>query len=434
VALVCIGDELLDGRVRDANLHHLGAALEELGQKLVEARFVADDIAQIERALLGAVEVADVVAVSGGLGPTSDDITRDVIAGMLGEQLVRDAGELTRLKSRFAKRGYPFTENNARQCDFPTSARVLVSEVGTASGFVVELQGTTVLLAPGVPREFAWYVREHLVGMLRGEEREVYSETLHFFGLGESHLASMLEELEADAQAEGVKIGYRAAFPIISVTLKARTQHIADLYFDRILSELLPYYAGENDKQIFGTLSERLLRGGATVTTAESCTAGGVAAAVTDTPGSSAWFERGWVTYANEAKVELVGVDERVLARWGAVSAQAVAQMASGARERAQSTWSVAVSGIAGPGGASEEKPVGLVHFAVAHESGKTWHTERRFGARSRAQIRELSVATAGAMLLWIVDDIHGSRQDIRGPFTHEAVWSEAGIDVEVDG
>lgn len=420
---ICIGDELLDGRVREANAAFLGGMLSDFGGNLRRVEIVGDQIEGIVAAL--GRTTARTVVVGGGLGPTDDDRTRDAAARLTGRALELDAESLERLRRRFDERGVTFTPNNERQAKFPGGAEVLRSDVGTAPGFRIKHAERDFWFFPGVPREFAWFAERYVRPLLH-ERPDVAMRRLYFHGIGESALETRISEVAARAVEGGVELGYRAAYPIIELKLRGPAELVAKSA-EGVLSHARSWLVGEDDEDLPARVGRLLRERGETVTTAESCTAGGIAALITETAGSSSWFQRGYVTYANEAKVDELGVSPEVLLRWGAVSAQTVTQMAAGARRRARSTYAVAVSGIAGPGGGSAEKPVGLVHFGLAAPEG-VYHRVIRYRLPDRHTIRVGTAWSALAMLLWRLED-RLEEHTLQGPFAEDDVWAELGIE-----
>jgi nicotinamide-nucleotide amidase len=426
IEAICVGDELLDGRVRDRNAAHLGAFLAERGLTLRRVDVVPDDIEVIAAALDS--KDCHLLVVSGGLGPTDDDVTRNAAAEWMGESLRLDRDALQAIRERFESRNRQFTENNRRQAMVPESAIVLPTEVGTAPGFRVNHRGKKVFFFPGVPREFAWYV-EHVLGdALEAPATETARRRLFFHGIGESALATRLREVTAGLEDRGVSLAYRADYPLIELKVMGPPDATGEVA-DEIVEHARPWLVAEDDEPLPARLGRLLREAGTTITTAESCTAGGIAALITQVSGSSSWFQRGFVTYANEAKSEMLGVSEEILLRYGAVSAQTVCQMASGARREARSGYAVAVSGIAGPSGGTPDKPVGTVHFGLATPDG-VWHRRVHYRLPDRQAIRDGTAYTALAMALWHLED-RMEAHSVTGPYTEDEVWSPGGIRID---
>ncbi len=411
MAILCIGDELLDGRVADANGRYL---MEQSGIRhwsIGEMRIVADDEELIAEALADLSGV-DLVVVSGGLGPTSDDVTRQGAARFAGDKVVEDTDEVARLRARFEERRRPFTENNRRQCAFPESAEILATEVGTAAGFRMRVDERQYYFFPGVRREFRWYADRYLPS--GGEADGRVQRRFAFFGLGESDLATRLSEAEEKAGQLNVRVGFRASFPIVEVSLKGSGEDCQAIS-EMILHRLGPWLVAEDGESLAERLGKRLIEAGATVSVVESCTAGLLGATLTEVSGSSSYFEEGYLTYSNEAKERLVDVNSETLTDHGAVSPQVALEMARGARERSGADFALSITGIAGPTGGTAEKPVGTVHFGLASPEG-VYLNQDLFVGRSRRAVRTLSVYRAMALLLWRLEG-KLNKYGLTGPF-----------------
>lgn len=426
IAVVCIGDELLDGRVADQNANWLSAELGERGLRLEQIEVIADDVDRIVAALEEAARRADLIVVSGGLGPTSDDRTRQAASRWVDRPLRLDEKTLERLERRFEERGYPFTPNNRSQCTFPEGARILTTEVGTAAGFEIERDTARALFFPGVPSEFRWFSTRYVLADIAEKAGGGTKLDLTFFGPGESQLETRLDGIDDLAERLGAEVGYRAAFPHLSVHAIAPDKEARATLRRFILERAGRWLINEDDEPFSARLGQRLTEAEATVTTAESCTAGRVASKLTETPGSSQWFERGFVTYANAAKVDMLGVNPEILERFGAVSAQTVCQMAAGAARRADATYAVATSGIAGPGGGTADKPVGTLWVALAGPEG-VWYRRYSFGDRTRQKNLAASVYAALSPLLWRLEDRLDEHRFV-GPTDLDEVWSDRGV------
>jgi len=423
IECIAIGDELLDGRVVEANAAWLGAFLFENGGMLSRVTTVSDDLHDI----VGALEEAraPIVVVCGGLGPTADDRTRDAVACWKRVELVEDADTRERLEARFAARKIKITSNNYRQATFPAGAGVLATEVGSAAGFSVDDDTRRFYFFPGVPSEFRWFAETYIRPLLKTAPS--HRICLHFFGRGESSLENDLQGLEELAADRSVRVGYRASFPTIEIKLAGELEAVKEVCAF-VLSRSSKYLVGQDEEMLPHRVGRLLKEHGLTVTTAESCTAGGIAAAITDVAGSSAWFERGFVTYSNASKVDEIQVAPAILQTFGAVSAQTVCQMALGAQKRAGADFALAVSGIAGPDGGTPDKPVGTVHFGLATPSG-VFHKHVVFPFRSREQVRTSTIYTALALLLaWLEGDVGRFRVD--GPYGQDQVFGPSGIEI----
>jgi nicotinamide-nucleotide amidase len=429
LSALCIGDELLDGRISDKNAAWLAAQASDQGLSLQAVRMIGDDVDAIVSALDEASRSCDLIVSSGGLGPTADDLTHEAAAKWAGVDLELDEAVRDQLEQRFEARGYQFTSNNLRQCTFPKGAKVLATEVGTAAGFSVEKVGCRAVFLPGVPSEFRWFVTTYILPDIGQPQSRLAREKLAFFGPGESQLETRLDGIEDLAKRLGARVGYRAAYPVNEVHLKAGDDEALDEMRAFVLERVGHWLVSQGDETLTGRIGQALLAEGATVTAAESCTSGRVAAKLTEVSGSSGWFERGFITYANAAKTDMLGVRPAILDKFGAVSPQTVCQMASGAKKAAGATYAVATSGIAGPTGGTPQKPVGTVHFALATPQG-VWHRHVQFPKRGRQRVLTASVYTAASLLLWRLEDRLDEHR-INGPFSEDEVWADEGIQVD---
>ena len=407
--ILTIGDELCRGEIVDTNSSWMAERLWEQGVTvgwMTSCRDRADDMAA---ALETAARRSELVLVSGGLGPTDDDLTVDVVAGLVGAGAVIDADARERWLARYAAAGRPVGPRAERQLRVPEGARVHVNPVGAAPGFEVELAGTPVVCMPGVPRELHAIWEGGLadrIAALRdagGERRErIASETYRCFGRGESDVGAALDGLGAGDPA--VSIHYRVKFPEILVKLVVRDSdqdaaaaRLADLGAE--LQERLGWVVyGTGDDSLAAVTGRILRQRGLTVACAESCTGGLLGARLTEVAGSSDYFLGGAVTYSNAEKVRQLGVSEATLASAGAVSEECVREMAAGIRQRTGADLGVAISGVAGPGGGTADKPVGTVWLAVAGPGAAT-KTRRFVWPGTREQIRGLAAHWAMAMI-----------------------------------
>ncbi|MGM0577044.1 MAG: competence/damage-inducible protein A [Myxococcota bacterium] len=399
IEVLVVGSELLNGDLADTNTARLGRLLREQGLGLQAGQTVPDDPAAVVEALRLAGDRADLVLVTGGLGPTEDDLTIACAADYAGLPLVEDAATLERIRARFERRGLPFTPNNARQAMVPEGAETLDNPVGTAPGVRMVHARTTFFLFPGVPAELDRLTRDHLLPWLEvhAPVRPVRSHVFKTFGKTESQVATLLEGMPAH---EHLRVAYRAHFPEIHVTL-----HVADPdpeagadLLEAVAADVRErlgdiVYTEDPRRSLAEVVASTLLERGRTLATAESCTGGLVSKLITDVSGVSAAFLEGAVTYSNDAKERRLGIPAALLEAHGAVSEEVARAMAEGIREAAGADYGVSITGIAGPSGGTEAKPVGTVHFAVAGPGG-TVHRMRRlpFG---RTRNREVSAYVA---------------------------------------
>lgn len=366
--IVTIGDELCRGEIADTNAAYLAAALWREGITCTWITSCRDVVADIRDAVTRAAARASVVIVSGGLGPTTDDLTVDVMSALCGTEPEIEPDARRRLEARYAAHGRPVKPESERQVRIPGGAKPLANPIGAAPGFEVSIGGTPVFCLPGVPAELRAIFTTHVVPLLGGDPGVRCEERYRIFGIGESDVAAKLAGLGDDDP--GITIHYRVKFPEILVKVVTRGDDAAAKLAaaDRSIRERLRHRVVASGDQ--GGLPDAVVQllgdRGWTLATAESCTGGLIGALVTDVAGASAIYRGGVIAYSNDVKVQALGVSEDTLEAHGAVSAACVAEMARGARERLVADWAVAVSGIAGPAGGSTEKPVGTVFIAAA--------------------------------------------------------------------
>jgi nicotinamide-nucleotide amidase len=408
--ILSTGDEVLTGQIADTNAAFLADQLGSLGLEVVRHTTVGDDRATLADAFRALGARADVVLCTGGLGPTIDDLTTEVAADVLGVGFRLDEPALARMESLWRRRGLAMPENNRKQAMLPEPAEVLANPIGTAPGFAVKIDRAWFFFMPGVPREMKRMFAEQVVPRvqaLRGEATVFEVRVLRSFGLTESATDQALAGLEA--QFPGVKLGFRAHFPEIQIKLTVKGPDVAEARarLDAATAEVLRRVGTRvfsDSAPLEQVVGEKLRAHGATLATAESCTGGLVAEMITRVPGSSEYFDRSFVTYSNRAKVEMLGVDEAILIEHGAVSEPTARAMAEGARARAGTTYAVALTGIAGPGGGTADKPVGLVWVALAGPDGTA--VRRLDIPFQREQVRGLSAMAALEMLRRALSDL----------------------------
>jgi nicotinamide-nucleotide amidase len=401
-AVLSIGTELTRGELVNTNAAWLAASLTDLGFDVVEAVVVDDDKARIAATLQRLGAVASVLVCTGGLGPTTDDLTTAAVAETTGVALVRDEPSLEHIRRRLAKFGRTVSETNAKQADFPEGAEILANPVGTAPGFMVRIGGAQAFFMPGVPREMKHMFEEQIVPRIRAlAPNDSYQVRLRTFGLPESTVGERLADIEGTFP--GVTIGYRAHFPEIEVKVLARSgsqtdaRDLCERATQEVRQRLVDVVYGESE-DTFAGVTGRLLRGkGYTFAIAESCTGGLVGHMITREPGASEYLLVDAVTYANSAKTRLLGVGEEVIRGHGAVSGEVACAMAEGVKHVSGADVALSLTGIAGPTGGSDEKPVGTVFIAVAWPGGVKV-IERHFPG-DRHQIQTLA-AYAGLNLV----------------------------------
>ena len=379
IEMLVIGDELLDGRVTNTNSTRVGAKLAEIGLKLNQVTIVTDDIDAIIREAQAVVRRGtELCLVSGGLGPTSDDLTAEAFAKLEGVPLVRDPVQLQRIIAWLVGRGRVVGENQHKQADRPQGAEVLPNDAGTAPGFAMEMGGCRFVSAPGVPRELDLMLEAAVLRDLRGQGGGGGRRMFLCFGLIEAEVDARLQDLPR--LFPKVRVAFQVKLFEVHVVLSAGADGLVELdCAAEFAAEKLGLHAfATQDQSLAATLLDLLREQHATLAAAESCTGGLVSDLLTDVPGSSDVFLTGVVTYANAAKESLLGVRAETLAAHGAVSEETVLEMASGVQRRSGATFAVATSGIAGPTGGTTDKPVGTVWMAAL---GPDWRTTRKLSS-----------------------------------------------------
>ncbi|MEQ9399799.1 MAG: competence/damage-inducible protein A [Longimicrobiales bacterium] len=407
--VVTVGDELLSGRTIDTNAAHLGRVLGDLGIPVLLRHTVGDRDDEIRRAVADGLTRADLVVVSGGLGPTPDDLTREAVAGLLGRRLLHDEDVLERIRVRFREAGREdLPDPNRRVAQVPEGARVLPNPVGTAPGLVLEREGRRVLLLPGVPGELRALVDAELPGIARevfGDRLQaVQVRQIHTTGVPESALAQAIGELLPEG-ADRLQLAFLPDRRGVDLRMTAvgMTPAEAAARFDALERTLAPVIdPWRFDAPDRGDLVEAVLtalRGTRhRVAVAESCTGGLIAKRLTDEAGASDVVVGGVVAYDNDVKEQILGVPSSLVVAHGAVSGPVARAMAEGVARRLGASASVAVTGVAGPGGGTPDKPVGTVWYAVSID-GRTVIRHQRF-AGDRDGVRERSAQAALALLL----------------------------------
>lgn len=403
VELISVGTEILLGNIVNTNAAYLAEQCAGLGLSCYYQSVVGDNEERLTLTLKNAMGRADIVICSGGLGPTEDDLTKEVTAKVCGLELVMDEGWREQIAEFFALRGSTPTENNWKQALVPEGAVVLYNPNGTAPGLIIERDDVRVILLPGPPGEliplFAEQVKPYLEKLTPGV---IYSQTVKICGLGESMVETQVKDL-IDAQSNPTLATYAKTGEVhIRVTASAGDAKEAKKLTKPVVKELKArfgenIYTAEEDVTLEKAVEELLLANGLTLTCAESCTGGLLSARLVNVPGSSEVFRSGLVTYSNKAKRKLLGVKKSTLQKYGAVSARTAEEMAKGAANLSKCDVTVSVTGIAGPDGGTKEKPVGLVYIAC-NIKGKVEVREYHFSG-SRAKVRESAVSAALTLL-----------------------------------
>ncbi|HHI81507.1 MAG TPA: competence/damage-inducible protein A [Planctomycetes bacterium] len=393
IGLLMIGDEILDGRILDTNSQFLERSLAQRGLEVSYVLQCRDGEKNLAWALESMDAAVDLVLASGGLGPTEDDRTREIVAAFVGKPLVYDEEAWAEIQARFRKTGREAPEANRRQALLPEGGGKLDNPVGTAPGFWVESpRGTRFVFMPGVPSELKRMFQEEVLPRMLPKEGAFVTETLCFGGVSESELGGLI----ADELKEGgdVRVGSYAQYGMIRIVLtsKGRTEEEARAKLRetaaRIQEAGARWYLGRGDRSLQEFVVEACEGKGITLAVAESCTGGKVAAKLVDVPGASSVFLEGQVTYANAAKIDRLGVPPEIIEEHGAVSEECARAMVEGLARTSGARLCASVTGIAGPSGGSVEKPVGLVFIGCGLD-GRVEVFRKTYGARGRAVVRE---------------------------------------------
>ena len=398
--IITIGDEILIGQIVDTNAAYIAQKLNAAGITVSERSSVGDRAEQITRAIEQSMQRSDIVILTGGLGPTKDDITKTTLAKLFGGQMRNDKRVEEHVRSMLALRGIEFNELNRSQAMVPDSCEVLFNAHGTAPGMWFEREGKVVISLPGVPFEMRHLMEDEVLPRLQSRFalRQVVHRTLITAGIAESMLAARIAEWE-DALPDYLHLAYLPAPNIVRLRLSAYDVDgtVAEREIDerfRQLEELIPdNIVGFEGATLQEQVHHLLIESGKTLAVAESCTGGSISAKFTAMAGASTYFLCGVTAYANEAKRDILGVDESLIEHHGAVSEEVARAMAEGVRRISGADFAVATTGIAGPTGGSEQKPVGTVWFAVASERGTV--AKMRNSGTDRGQVIDRATAYA---------------------------------------
>jgi nicotinamide-nucleotide amidase len=401
VELIAVGTELLLGQLVDTNTAHVASRLSTIGLDVHATHGVGDNLERIAAVISAALDRADGVVTTGGLGPTVDDLTKEAVCLALGLDTVLDQPSLEFMQAIFKSFGREMRENNRKQAEMPRGAQVLTNPNGTAPGFIVFRQdGRFVACMPGVPREMKPMLDDRLIPILRERfdlHDAIYTRVIHTINLGESEIDHRIDDLFRTSENPKIAVlahDFRCDVKIMAKAASAEAAEAAIAPLQRdIEARLAGFVYGVDAATPESAVHDLLVARGLTIATAESCTGGRIAAALTAVPGSSKSFIGGIVAYDNAVKIEQLGVDPKIIEAHGAVSEETVLAMARGARERFGASLGFATTGIAGPDGGGAEKPVGMVWFALDDGAApRAWKYQFR-GGRSEVQGRSVTFA-----------------------------------------
>jgi nicotinamide-nucleotide amidase len=401
--IICIGTELLLGEILNSNVQFLARELASLGIPHYYQNTVGDNPERIKLVIdLALKRGAKILIFTGGLGPTPDDLTTETIADYFNTPLVEHPEIIADITEKFAKRGREMTPNNRKQALQPQGAAILPNPDGTAPGMVWHpREDLTIFTFPGVPSEMKRMWRETAIPTLKnlGWGKDIiFSKMLRFRGITEASLATKVNHLFDSTNPTVAPYASKGEVRL-RVAAKAKSEAEAIETIDPVVKEIVEIagsdYFGADEDTLASVVSKQLRERGETIAVAESCTGGGIGEMFTSIAGSSQYFLGGVIAYDNRVKISLLGVNKDDLARFGAVSAVVAEQMALGVKKLIQSDWAISITGIAGPDGGTEDKPVGLVYVGLVRPDGEVESFELRWGDRERSLIRYLSVCDA---------------------------------------
>ena len=399
--VICVGTELLLGDILNSNSQYLAKELAALGITHFYQTVVGDNIDRVHQAIEIGATRSSILIFTGGLGPTPDDLTTESIASYFNTPLVEHPEVIADIERKYAQRGREMTASNRKQSLQPQGATILPNPLGTAPGMIWQPRaGLTIFTFPGVPREMYRMWRDTAVPFLKTQgygQNPIYSRSLRFFGVAESALAEKVNHL-FDSNNPTVAPYAGMGQVRLRISARAANETAAKLLIEPIAREIQQIagdnYFGSDDDTLASVVGQLLMAKGQTLAVAESCTGGGLGQMLTDTPGSSSYFMGGIISYANRIKVDLLGVNAEDLAQAGAVSETVAMQMATGVKAKLGTDWGVSITGVAGPGGGTEAKPVGLVYIGIARPDGEVEGIKYQLGSQQeRGLIRQMSAS-----------------------------------------
>lgn len=403
--IITIGDEILMGQILDTNSQYIARRLTEIGVEVIEELSIPDKRDEIYDSVDYAMQEADLILVTGGLGPTKDDVTKKVLAEYFGSHLVFNPQAMEWLEELLRNRNLPMNENNKSQAYLPDNCRILRNFKGTASGMWFERGWKSLISMPGVPFEMEHLMDKYVIPDLKARYPHLQLEyrMLKVYDVPESQLAQHLENWE-DALKDGIKLAYLPSPGMVRLRVTAKgeaVKHLDETY-ESLKKELAGMRYTEGEDALEKQFGQILRKKGVTVATAESCTGGEIARMITSVPGSSAYYKGSVVSYANEVKINILGVNAGDIEREGAVSETVVLQMAEGVRKLMGTDYAVSTSGVAGPDGGTADKPIGTVWIGVATPQGSFAKkfvfsfTRERNIAKAAAKALELLMTEGG--------------------------------------
>jgi nicotinamide-nucleotide amidase len=404
--IITIGDEILVGQTIDTNSAHIAKKLNELGISVAEIVSISDTSEHIISAVDNAIKRCDFMFLTGGLGPTNDDITKKVLTAYFKDELVMYPEILKKIETFFEQFNKPMLEVNRHQAMLPKNARIIENELGTASGMWFKTATCQVFSMPGVPYEMKGLLGKFLDELKREYPiGDFYHRTLNITGIGESYLAELIKEWEEINRNEGISVSYLPSVGMLKLRLTGKLNQKTQINerLDELVTKYPKYIIGGEFDTIEKAVGKLLVGTGKKLGTVESCTGGSIAKRLVSVSGSSEFYYGSMISYTNELKEKLVGVHKATLVANGAVSEQVVIEMAENGRQKLGVDYCISVSGIAGPTGGTEEKPVGLVWVAIATEN-KTYTKKYNFGFNRERNIQATTIAALSFLRLIILN------------------------------
>ena len=368
--IIAVGTELLMGEILNSNSRDIARELYNLGIDVYHQSVVGDNLNRVSKELETAFERADLVITTGGLGPTRDDLTKEAAAHFLKREMILDEASIKHLGDFFGSRGLPLNEGNKRQAYFPEGAKIIPNENGTAPACIIEFDEKVLVILPGPPREVIPLMEKYIIPYLEKRTGKVFiSDIINISGIGEGHMEEKIMDI-IEAQENPTVAPYAKEHGLtLRVTASASTEQEARLLLEPVVKKVcdrlgMDVYA-IGDTTLEAVVASLLIEQNLSISVAESCSGGLLAGRLINYPGISKVFKEGFITYSNESKINTLGVDSKILSKYGAVSEEVAKQMAKGAADRAKSDVALSITGIAGPDGGTDEKPVGLVYIGL---------------------------------------------------------------------
>lgn len=395
-AILSVGTELLFGQITNTNTVFLSQQLNMMGFDVMYHYTVGDNPARVAEMMKLAFEDCDMILTTGGLGPTQDDLTKEVACEVMGDELVMMDDVLEELEEMFRRRGWNMTENNKKQAVMPSRATIFRNDAGTAPGFALEKDGKYIICMPGPPQEMTRMFEKSVLPFLESlSEDVIYYRMIRTFGIGESKLETDLLDLINEQTDPTLATYAKEGECSLRIASKRKTleeaRQAVDEMLERVKERVGEYIYSCDDEELVQVVCRKLMEKGLTISSAESCTGGLFAATLTEVAGISACFDRSLVTYSNEAKMKELGVKRETLEKYGAVSKETAVEMAEGLYKASGSDICISVTGIAGPDGGTNEKPVGLIYIGLRYD-GKVTCRQLKTGNNVRRRNRNYAL------------------------------------------